>query len=478
MTTLVKALETLKEHVYYNDVSLLSILDRYGISAKLGFYLAKEFLAKDGYRFTDLDSQQEIDVRALPALHDRVVCKPPLSRVGEVFGLQNFSENLEPGTAFDLLNHIAAAGPRGCTSVELAKLDGVKKNLYVALDRLVVTGAVVKRAVMPTGNEPKRCRVKSICVLLHLKKYAQRYSAARDFCQIVPDDEVKDAVFRFIVEDMLDANEITVLPCKDLSQVLNLSKRHTQYMRNHIVTQNKQGYCILEAVERRCAPLKENFEPGLARMAWCLVKAPPKSDEAERCMRIRNLSLIESLDLYLRRKGELNSVELRRFTATSRKRSQRLSSDLVSVYKYPTVRVQCGRSMTNKILPKPGTELIDDLPSASASLAVEDSSESIAAVAASMAAPVAAVDTAAATVAAGAPEYLMENNEVVPIVRERPSQSAKKRARPAEEEEDNSEADDVTEEIKMMTSGKRRNSVERTERLVWFHQYLQKVRYT
>jgi hypothetical protein len=355
MIGIIEALKTLKAHIYFGGVSYLNILDRYHIPHGVGLYIAKSILVKEDYLFTQGDDGNPIDIEIVNQLSDEIFVKAPFNQVVELFGFQSSSEVLEASSpAFTLLNQIANMGVRGCTTIEIGQIKE-PKNVHILVDKLLAIGVVIKRAIYPLS--PNHGRIKSFGSILHLKKYSHLYNAEEDNVQILPDDDLRDRVFAYVAE-ILDAHQLQYLPTQDMSRYFNLNKRFGQYFRNLIVMQQKLGNCILDAEEKKCAPLKTNLEPGLPRMVWC-IKRSTVHDNEQGTSRIRNVPLTEQVDLYTRRRRQFSVGDIRKYTATHQKRAQKIMNAMTSAFNYSTIRVQDGRVVQNKLIPKEEVQDVD-----------------------------------------------------------------------------------------------------------------------
>ena len=347
---------TLKSHIYYGDISYESILDRCRVPKHIGLFVAKSILIKDGYTFTRSNGGSVVDILNLHSIDGNIYVKAPLRKIVELFGFQSACDVIDPTSpAWYILNHIANMGIQGCTTVEISQFKEVK-NVHVVIDKLVATGVITKRMVIPYGNS-NQSRIKTVSSIFHLKKFSAFYNPMNDNIQILPDEKTKDTVYEYITE-VLDSHDIQYLSSMDFTRYFNINKRQGQYIRNQIAMQHKQGYCILNAEEKKTAPLKSNLEPGLLRTVWCICKShyPTPQDCDQATTRIRNLPLIEQIDLYTRRRKGFSVGDIRKFTSTSRKRAQKLMDAMTSSFQYKTIRVQEGRVSHNRLIPKPGSE--------------------------------------------------------------------------------------------------------------------------
>lgn len=396
MVSLIEAIAILKSHIFVSGVPYLTILERHNITAPVGLYIAKSVLVNQNYLFTQGKDGDHIDIKTISILSRDIYVQAPQCSIVELFGFQSAADVIDSTSpAFPLLNHIANLGIKGCTTIEISQMKELK-NAPALIDKLITTGVVVKRSIIPSYGTDKPCRIKSLGTILHLKKYSPFYhpnssnhtningnnshdvDEEEDNVTILPDDSARDKVFQYIAE-VLEKHQLNYISTVDLSRYFHFKQRQGQYLRNLIAMQQKVGYCVVNAEERKCAPLKKNLEPGLPRIVWCIARANHSSltsysavsvsssfqtahenvIEQQAISRIRNIPLIEQVDLYTRRRKEISVGDIRKYTATNRKRAQKIMAVMTSSFYYPTIRVQEGRIIQNKLIPKSGNESFD-----------------------------------------------------------------------------------------------------------------------
>lgn len=333
------------------------VLGQAAVQPPVGLFLAKKYLASEGFTFRHQGTGNIMDIKTLtlPKLTGDVLCFCPAALCSAAFHCDSHDDVIEEtNPARLILKYIADAGEHGMTSVELSKINGVR-NVHSWVDKLVQCGTVVKRSVMPVPNAPVKQRANASCMLLHLTQYAMPYQPDADGLQILPGDDIRDDIYRYLVE-LLDRHQLRYIPTIDLASYLNINKRHMQYLRNQALMLGRQNDCILHFSEEWCCPLKFNFEPGVRRLAWCMSKSLPSSTKDNDIpKRAWNFPLYEQIDYFLRRKGYLTSAEIRKLTALSRKRAPKVM-DLFQQSGYESIKIQDGKQIINKLLPKPGSE--------------------------------------------------------------------------------------------------------------------------
>lgn len=332
------------------------LIEKLGLKESVGLYIARKHLLHDGYSFKLGDD--DVDLISASSIGAKWTCIPPAEVVRKAMGYLSHEDNLpdfEEGHA--VLSKIAKAGARGAVMVEIESNATLRKNVANVVDRLVSSGVLIKRLVIPDNSKSKK-RVNAVCTILHLKKFAKFFRPELDGLYVQPDETVRDDVLRFF-RRTIEQHQLAYLPTADLSLFINVHKRHIQYLRTVIFQATRQGEQFpVNFVEQLCAPVnrRNNRKFTRFRYGWCIVLGPITGDRDRDIAfalspdvqfdRLRDLGLYEQIDWRLRRSVEgLSANDLRRFIGTGRKRTTKLGDELIKVFGYPAIKVQEAKSL-------------------------------------------------------------------------------------------------------------------------------------
>ncbi len=336
------------------------------IDLKLGHFIAKRFLLKDGYTFSvnnaiiDISAVNEYSPQFL-----RVCCVAVAQDQWSSWGIQSIAELPQSNTPVAaLLELIARSGSKGCVPADtVQELKTTKVHVHV--DKIVNMGRVVKSLIYPSGNGAHRVKQRS--TILHLKRFVAMYDPAVDGVRYETNDNLKEQIFNLIY-DVLKENNLNIVPLRDLAKYLGMSKRSMQYIRIQGIALARKQECKVRFFEAVCNPTNMRGEGVSASiLAWCVARNDlddfhpaalsvfDTSVQPDRSQfnTSRNLSLWAHVDASLRtRPTGLSSNDVGHITGSSNKFAYRITSLFVHSFHYPVQKLQDGKLMRYMLFPR------------------------------------------------------------------------------------------------------------------------------
>lgn len=356
-----------------DGLELHALLESLNVKLAVGLYLFRTQLHSAGYELRHGNYVITLGelARGLPA--GAFLCAPP-NDLRKAYGYEVHEENVpsfreaSPTTA--LLGVIAKSGVRGNVIHELDNDQfGDRRTVGTLLDKLVLTGVVLKRLCMPL-DPSTASRTVGAATVYHLRRYARRFAPAEDNLALQPEPVVRDDILRFF-RQLLDRHGVSRLATCDLLLLLQLNNRRMQHLRNQLVQQERQGELFaVRFVERLYAPIMRTTQHkcGKFRSVWCIEAgpitgdvdrdAPPLAATELAYEKYRGLSALEQLDYHLSRAPEhgLTLHDVRRLSGFGNKKAARIVDEFSSTkkngYGYPTRKVQEAKVVMTSVLPK------------------------------------------------------------------------------------------------------------------------------
>jgi hypothetical protein len=340
-----------------NGKCYADLIEEINIKPPLGLYIAKNYLKHSGFTFEVTSTT--IDISNVTTIPQNLRCIAPMHYLTDFYGLKGHVD-VQHGENEDLpaLQALATAEHHGITATEATQQLG--KVIFQGFDRLYTRGAIIKRLLMPCKGANKQSRTQGSVTLYHLKRYARDFDPSLYQCQLYPGDLIRSLVYQHL-RGILDSNDIEQIASIDLAKYLGVKKRTMQYLRNQTVMLVRSGgECPIAFEERLCRPLRMHQlnRLGKPRVMWCMIKNDTSSNSGRPFQRLQFLSTDDQLDLLIRTHTGLSSQDIRHYLSVARKRSQKMSGQLAGKGGYPHVKVQEGKQLVYKFLPRSGTELV------------------------------------------------------------------------------------------------------------------------
>lgn len=350
-----------------------ALLESLNIKLAVGIYLFRTQLHTAGYELRHGNYAISLGelTRGLPV---GVCLYAPANDLRKSYGYEVHEENVpsfrESSPITELLCVIAKSGVRGNVIHELDNDQfGDRRTVGTLLDKLVLTGVVIKRLAMPL-DPSTASRTVGAATVYHLRRYARRFAPAEDNLRLQPEPVIRDDILRFF-RQLLDRHGVAFVGVVDLLRLLQLNNRRMQNLRNQLVQQDRQGELFpVRFVERLYAPIMRTNQTkcGKFRTVWCIEVGPITGDLDRDTMpltttelayeKYRGLSAIEQLDYHLSRAPEhgLTLHDIRRLSGFGNKKAARIVDDFSSTkkngYGYPTRKVQEAKVVMTSLLPK------------------------------------------------------------------------------------------------------------------------------
>jgi hypothetical protein len=380
MPSLLESVAALKREIScrgFQGVHYYELLAELGISPKLGVFIARNFLAAQGFTF--LAEGRQVSVDEYPLEDPTIQCVGPVLNFLATCGVE--SAGAVPSDDSPLLavmEEVLQAGHRGLLLSEIK--GGVpSSHVHVVTDKLALLGLVVKRSIFSIPGDTGSPRTgihqdtgsprtgTNKAVLLHLKQFAKDYVPSEDGVRVVHGlSHIKQVVD--YVNEIMDERHLHIMTATDLAQSIGLSARDFIAVRIALLAHNKSEPSNLRVFEGTFRPLLEGRDGatttlGIPRSGWYFERVAGLSAPSDtpvsgyRCM--RNLALCESVALEIEQQGKsstrdggIATTDIRAITSLPMKRVQKLFVVFEKQLQFNTRKVQRWKQTQQVLLPK------------------------------------------------------------------------------------------------------------------------------
>lgn len=344
--------------VLLNDVISEVIGEGEEISWLLIIFIIRRYLSKHDYKFK-LTDNQPIDIDSLndeDLLHhkDNLICVATSVDIHRAFGIETSVDIQQPGSTNEsVLDMVVRSGPKGCLISDTAKLgSGVSTGNHI--DRLVSTGLLQKRTIMPLKNvASKRAMCRS--VIVHSKLFSKAYNAASDGVKIMVHKTYLEQIVKEIAM-IMDRNSINCLPVADLSGLMGLTSTDMYNIRKAVTSLNNKEFCGLHFSFKLCNPFYRGSSLRPACRARCISRVNSDTNQVDytNFKARRNLPVLESIAVTLDLVQEgLTSDQLRKIIPCNNfKRANKLFFDFSKIFSYPLEKIQDGKQLKYRLMSK------------------------------------------------------------------------------------------------------------------------------
>ncbi|KAJ1401873.1 hypothetical protein B484DRAFT_235555, partial [Ochromonadaceae sp. CCMP2298] len=340
----------------FRGVNYSEVLGELTISPKLGVFIARRFLALQGFTFMAEGRLVCVDEYTDPTFAS-IHCVGPALNFLATCGVESAGA-VTDDSLLVVMEQVLQAGHKGLLISEI-KGGVAATQAHQVADKLVLLGLVVKRSIFPTQQGNPRAGGNK-AVLLHLKQFARDYVPSQDGVRIVHGLVHIQQVIDYIHEIMHERH-LHIMTATDLARSIGLSARDFIAVRVALLTHNKSEASNLRVFEGTFRPLLEGRDGttlGIPRAGWYIERvglAPdPLSPLSYRCM--RNLALCESVAVVIEqqpgRDDGIATTDIRALTAVPMKRAQKLFLVFEKQLQYATRKVQRWKQTQQVLLPK------------------------------------------------------------------------------------------------------------------------------
>jgi hypothetical protein len=337
-------------------------MEQFSVPPKAAFVIAQRFVEGDGFSFKV--GEQPVQLSSLTfdqftAELEQLRCHASPVEVDRACGVVDPGVILEEeGLLRNILEKVAASGPRGCLISEVARSDAGTQT-HSSVDKLVGLGYLVKQSINPIAKG-KQYRCDSKAVVLHNKVNAPYYDEEADGVKVIVSTSYLERIHSLIV-DILDRRNVHSLPARDLARCLGMSRWDMQALRNATIVMDKKEGAKVKFFQKMCSFQLENGTLGTERLMWCAARSEDQVflDAAAGTLSFvspRNFPVHETIAAALndgdRGRAGITAADIRAITGASYKRAAKVFTEFHKVLGYPLEKVQDGKQLRHKILPK------------------------------------------------------------------------------------------------------------------------------
>lgn len=343
--------------VLLNDV-ISDIGEGKEISWLLITVIIRRYLSKHDYKFK-LTDNQPIDIDSwtdeeLFHHKDSLVCVATSVDIHRAFGIETSVDIQQPGSTNEsVLEMVVRSGSKGCLISDTAKLSsGPSTGTHI--DRLVSTGLLLKRTIMPLKNvASKRALCRS--VIVHSKFFSKAYDAASDGVKIMVHKTYLEQIVKEIAM-IMDRNSINCLPVADLSGLMGLTSTDMYNIRKAVTSLNNKEFCGLHFSFKLCNPFYRGSSLRPACRARCISRVNSDTNQVDYTSfkARRNLPVLESVAVTLDQVQDgLTSDQLRKIIPCNNfKRANKIFFDFNKIFSYPLEKIQDGKQLKYRLMSK------------------------------------------------------------------------------------------------------------------------------
>lgn len=336
-----------------------NVLQKFEITPKVGFFIARQFLVGSGIYFKDGLAAIDFDTHSLEEFTEKlaeITCFAPIETIRSAIGIE--CPKMIPGEEnglYSILEAIARSETKGCLMSELSSFAGSQVHNYI--DRLVGLDVLVKRSVNPVAGA-RHSRVTSKSTVVHNKRFAPYYDDAGDGVRVIVSSSYLDRMHELILF-MLQQRNAKMLPVRDLARVLGMSRWDMQALRNASIAQDRKEPTKVKFFLANCQSYGPDGILSVPRLSWCAGGASDPAlnlDDSDGRLTFqctRNVPLHEAIAMTLASKPDgLTASDLRALTGVSLKRAAKLFTSFNKQFGYPVEKVQEGKQLKHKLMPK------------------------------------------------------------------------------------------------------------------------------
>lgn len=320
--------------------------------------IIRRYLSKHDYKFK-LTDNQPIDIDSLTdevLLHhrDRLVCIATSIDIHRAFGIETSVDIQQPGSTNEsVLDMVVRSGSKGCLISDTAKLGG-GTSTCTHIDRLVSTGLLQKRTIMPLKNvASKRALCRS--VIVHSKLFSKAYDAVSDGVKIMVHKTYLEQIVKEIAM-IMDRNSINCLPVADLCGLMGLTSTDMYNIRKAVTSLNNKEFCGLHFSFKLCNPFYRGSSLRPACRARCISRVNSDTNQVDYTSfkARRNLPVLESVAVALDQVQDgLTSDQLRKIIPCNNfKRANKIFFDFNKIFSYPLEKIQDGKQLKYRLMSK------------------------------------------------------------------------------------------------------------------------------
>jgi hypothetical protein len=342
-----------------------ALLDELSAPIRLAFFIAQRFLSGCNYYFKL--GAEVVDVCRLKfedfvSVYDEISCYACVTVTDAVCGI------VDPGVVTEsepqlklILETVVGSKSKGSLVAEVAVGSGVT-HMHASVDKLVGLGYIEKRSINPLTTS-KHSRIESKAVVLHSKRYAAYYDDGADGVRVIVGSSYLDKIHDLII-DLLDRKMLRSMPSRDVQKHLGMSRWDMQALRNATIGQDKKEREAMRVCffQRTGNVVYDSGVIGPETMLWYVGRAADFSErddaggEGQGFTCPRNVPVHETVAAVLNdpQKGAngLTANDIRTVTGATYKRAAKVFTEFHKTFGYPLEKVQEGRQLRHKLLPK------------------------------------------------------------------------------------------------------------------------------
>lgn len=343
------------------------LLEDVGATPPLGYFIAQRYIAGCGFHFRIGEKYLDICGQSFDnfvAYYHEIVCYACETEIDHLCGIVDPGVILEEEKHLQLaLETVAASETIGCLISEITRSDGASQT-HASVDKLVGLGYLVKQSINPVAKSTK-CRTESKSVVLHNKLYASDYDEAADGVKIIVGNNYLDKVHDLIIE-VLEKRNVRSLSARELSKCLGISRWDMQALRNATIALDRKDGARVCFFQATCHVTYDSGVLGPETRMWCVGRAADRAelDAAGSGQRpflcSRNVPVHQAIVTVLNNGGQyragVTSSDIRSITGASYKRAAKLFTEFHKSFGYPLEKVQEGKQLKYRVLPKQRSE--------------------------------------------------------------------------------------------------------------------------
>ena len=331
-----------------NGITASTLFDEMHVSDRVGMYILKKLMKrKEGWVINgvidDLTEEAIESMLCLDNLKNITIIAPDYV-IWNILGIDSVTvrEKL-PDIALVLLSIVAGTKERGCLITDASKLMNSPK-IHSVVEKLALYGIIFKRMLIPNNLKGIGSRVACRTNILHLKRYAAEYDPSVDNCFFESDDDVKQSIIDYIVL-IMKTRKVSSISTSALNKVMGISRRKMHLIRSTMATVKMPRIHFFEG-EIAQNKFRKVWFVGLNDT--CDNIQPPFGSAV-----IKHMSAIEQIVVRLNEsKDGLSTRDFRNYLGMGKKRAVNTYQEILQTFKYPVKKVNEGRVISFKLLPK------------------------------------------------------------------------------------------------------------------------------